>query len=277
MERPTDWAALWRDLVDARARGRADDAGSPQPADPWATRAREFHERVTRRWAEPDSSRRLVLSRVHEGSTVLDIGAGTGAWTAMLARRAAQVTAVEPSPAMIAVMRENLAARGIANVRIVQGTWPEVDVEPHDYSLCSHAMYSTRDLPAFVRRMISATSRMCFLVLRAPSRDGLMAEAAVHVWGHPLDSPNFTVAYNILLDMGLFPSVLAEVGSARDPRTSPSPADALRRMKLHFGVTDTTEHDAYFRALLRRRLRYQDGRYVWPLDGGSAPVYWSVR
>jgi len=276
----TDWAALWRDLVQARARCRDDgsvaDPRSQVGTDPWESRARDYDERVARRWAHPDSTRAFILSRLREGSTVLDIGAGTGAWAAFLAPRAAWVTAVESSPAMIARLRENLSARGVTNVRVVHGGWPDVAVEPHDYALCAHAAYWYPDLPAFVRRMTDSARRACFLVLRDPRLDGIMAEASRYIRGHPMDSPNFTVARNVLLQAGIRPHVLVEHGAMREPRHSASLDDALQRLKRHFGLCRSAEHDEYFRALLRRRLVRQGDGYAWSPDGGSALLWWET-
>ena len=47
-----------------------------------------------------------MLSQIDGDTTVLDIGAGTGSWTILLARQARQVTAVDPSPGMLEVLRE---------------------------------------------------------------------------------------------------------------------------------------------------------------------------
>jgi 2-polyprenyl-3-methyl-5-hydroxy-6-metoxy-1,4-benzoquinol methylase len=276
MVKLTDWSSLWRELVEVKSSGQKRDGGVESQADVWVARARSFDEMAKRRWAKPDSSRAFILSQLDADSKVLDIGAGTGAWSVSLARRARHVTAVEPSAEMIEVMRRKLADEGVPNVAIVQGAWPDVPVEPHDFSLCSHAMYGYPDLTAFVARMVACTRRMCFLILRAPARDGVRAEAAQHIWGHPLDSPNFTVAYNILLQMGTYANVLMEDTGLWEPRTSASLEDALSSLKRHFGLNGNGEHDAYLMDLLRRRLVWQDGRYVWPREVRSALVYWQV-
>jgi hypothetical protein len=177
---------------------------------------------------------------------------------------------------MIEVMREKLAAQGHTNVETVQGAWPDVLVEPHDFSLCSHAMYGYPDLPAFVRRMVASTRCTCFLVLRAPSLDCVLAEAARHIWGQPHDSPNFTIAYNVLLQMGIYPNVLMENTGLWDSRSSESLEQALSAVKRRFGLDGMTEHDDFLADLLRRRLTYQDGQYVWPREVRSALVYWTV-
>ncbi len=276
MEKLTDWNLLWRELVEAKSRSREMKWGGEPPADLWAERAHHFREGVKRRWARPDSSREFILSQLDPDGTVLDIGAGTGAWSALLSSCVKHVTAVEPSASMIEVMRESLAAEKISNVSIVQGEWPDVSVEPHDYSLCSHAMYASTDLKAFVQQMVARTRRICFLLLRAPSIDGVRAEAALHVWGQPLDSPNFTIAYNVLLQAGIYANVLMENTGLWKPRTSSSLEEALTDMRRFLALGDSGEHDEYLMELVRRRLTCKEGKYVWPPEVRSALVYWKV-
>jgi SAM-dependent methyltransferase len=276
MERITDWNRLWRELVEIKIRSRERKSGGKAPEDLWVHRAREFKEGVKRRWARPDSSREFILSHIDPGSTVLDIGAGTGDWSILLAPRTGHVTAVEPSGSMIQVMRESLAAADITNVSIVQGEWPDVVVERHDYSFCSHAMYASPDLRAFILRMVECTRRTCFLLLRAPSLDSVRAEAASHLWGQPLDSPNFTIAYNVLLQAGIFANVLMENTGLWKSRTSSSLQEALLDMRRFLGLDDSGEHDEYLLGLLKQRLMWKEGKYVWPPEVRSALVYWDV-
>jgi 2-polyprenyl-3-methyl-5-hydroxy-6-metoxy-1,4-benzoquinol methylase len=276
MEKITDWNALWRELVDIKSRSRKNRHGRDEDVDVWCKKAAEFKEGVKRRWSRPDSSRDFILSQMNPEATVLDIGAGTGAWAALMAGRVKRVTAVEPSVAMIEVMRESLSSEGITNVDIVRGSWPDVSVAKHDFSLCSHAVYGYPDLPAFVRQMVASTRRICFLLLRAPTLDGVRSEAARRIWGQPLDSPNFTIAYNILLHMGIYANVLMENTGLWEPRTSPSLDDALRSMKHFLGLSSASEHDEYLMDLLRRRLNLQKGLYVWPREVRSALVYWQA-
>ena len=281
MGRTTDWIRLWRELVEVQAWSWAAKNRDRKPDSAWKAQAHSLDAHVRQRWAKPGSSLRMVLAALQgrPGATVLDIGAGTGSWAAVLARHARLVTAIEPSPAMIEAMEENLAAEGIKNVRIVQAAWPDVQVEAHDFSLCSHAMYGCPDLPTFVQSMIDVTHQTCFLVMRAPKVDGVLAEAAVQVWGHPHDSPNFQVGYNVMLQMGLFPNVLMEDSGLWNARTNDSLDEALADVKRRLGLLDVepSEHDAFLQDLLRRRLTWQDGRYVWPPGVRSALVYWDVK
>ncbi|MBN2321353.1 MAG: class I SAM-dependent methyltransferase [Acidobacteria bacterium] len=274
MEKITDWKALWRELVDIKARSRNSVSNEEQDVDAWCKKARDFKEGVKRRWKKPDSSRDFILSKMNPDATVLDIGAGTGAWTGLIAPHVRRVTAVEPSPSMIRVMRESLDEEGITNVDIIQGGWPDVAVDAHDFSLCSHAMYGYPDLPVFIRRMVACTRDICFLLLRAPLPNGIRSEAAQHIWGQPLDSPNFTIAYNILLQMGIYAHVQMENTGLWKSRTSSTLEEALHSMKRFLGLNATAEHDGYLLKLLQRRLTLKNGRYIWPPEVRSALIYW---
>jgi precorrin-6B methylase 2 len=280
VEKVTDWAQLWRELTQARAKGANGQEGTAPPLAPdaWRDKARSYYEGVQRRWARPDSSRTFVVNWLdaHPGCTALDIGAGPGAWTVLMARHAREVTAVEPSPAMIEVLKENAAEAGLNNVRVVQAPWPAADVARHDISLCFHAMYGSADLPAFLQRMMTVTRRTCFLGLRAPTHDGLMAQIARRVRGHDYDSANFQVAYNVLLQMGICANVQMEDSGLWEPWTSPTLEDALSDVKRRFGMGESCEHDEWLTGLLRDNLTLRDGHYVWPRGVRSALVYWDV-
>ncbi len=277
MEQITDWAALWRQLVDAREQTPSkSSAARPARRDRWHRRAAQFDEFSKDQAERPSPIRDFLASRVTASSTVLDIGAGTGRWSVFLAPRVHEVTALEPSPAMFDILRRNVEAASLSNVVTVHGSWPEADVAPQDVSLCAHAVYGSRDLPAFVKRMIQVTRHICYLVLRMPAATGIMAEAATRLWGQPYDSPSFVVGYNVLLQMGLHPNVLIDPNSWK-PWANSSLEEALADIKRRLGLgSSPSEHDAYLSDLLGRRLTYQDATYVWPERVHSALVYWDV-
>ena len=60
-------------------------------------------------------------------SAVLDLGSGSGAWTALFAQRYRRVVGIEQSAAMVADARERL--RGITNVELIEGDCLEVAID----------------------------------------------------------------------------------------------------------------------------------------------------
>jgi SAM-dependent methyltransferase len=277
MEPITDWLLLWRQIVEEHEKSHKDS--SLRKRDVWKDRAARFDENVKKRWARPDSSRSFVLEKLkaNPGATVLDIGAGTGAWTCIMAPDAGRVIAVEPSESMASILERNIRDLGLINVDIIREKWPEADPGLCDFSLCSHAMYGYPDFRRFISRMEEVTEKTCFLLMKMPVIDGVMAEAAMRVWGHPYDSPNFQIAYNALMQMGLCPNVLMEDAGERAPWTHESIDEALVDVKRRLGLSEDDSHDRFLHSLLERRLELTGGRYVWPKGVRTALVYWDTE
>ncbi|MFH0879900.1 MAG: class I SAM-dependent methyltransferase [Lentisphaerota bacterium] len=273
-----DWIQLWNGLVKQREEARRPESVM-DAKDRWSVRAGEYDTVTQRRWAHKDTSREFLVSLLKSlpEPTLLDIGAGGGKWTVPLAPFTRQVTAVEPSPAMRERLQQHLARQSITNVTVVPEAWPCADLPVHDITLCSHSMYGFSDFRSFIDSLQAITKHTCVLLMRAPPLDGIMADAARHIFGHPCDSVNFQIAFNALLQMGLFPNVLMEDPRTWNPWTHDSVADALIEVKRRLRLYDDTTHDIYLTNLLNRRLVRTGDKFVWPCGTHSALVYWRVH
>ncbi|MBN1487984.1 MAG: methyltransferase, partial [Anaerolineae bacterium] len=109
METVTNWIQLWRDLVEARYQHGAPQIEDEVVNDRWQERARRYHRKVELRWQKPDIIREFLIDHLKEtpDATLLDIGAGTGAWACVLAPYVRTLTALDPSASMLGVLKEN--------------------------------------------------------------------------------------------------------------------------------------------------------------------------
>lgn len=276
MQNITDWARLWQELVEVKQGSQKESIETPGDSDYWGSRAREYDERVDHKWKKPDSTRNFLLSTLQPKSTIIDIGAGTGSWSILFSKQLQKVTAVEPSKAMRDVFQEKIRKHRISNIEILPEKWPESTPERHDYVFCSHAMYGVTDFPAFIRKMVDRSRKMCFLLIRAPILDGLITEAFRYVWKQPYDSPNFTIAYNVLIQMGIYANVQFEEQDKQFFISSTSESEAFFELKRRTGLLENNEHDEFLRDLLRRRLVKEGECYLWPGGVRSALIYWDV-
>ena len=74
-----------------------------------------------RMWTPKMEARVLQELKLAPGETVLEIGTGSGYFTALLASRAADVTSVEINPRLSSDAQAKLSRAGLANVRLEQG------------------------------------------------------------------------------------------------------------------------------------------------------------
>ena len=277
MEVLTDWYRLWEQLsaIQNTAFARKKEH---QADDFWKHKARKFDKMVDERWAKPDSSRDFLVKKLKDtpGSTLLDIGAGTGKWSLLVSPFVRKVTAMDPSAAMQAVLKEKIKKEQVSNIDIITGSWPEDEITAHDYVLASHSMYGVGNFKGFVTQMSATARKACVLLLRVPFADSIMAVAAQHVFGQPYDSPNFQIAYNALLGMDIYPDVIMEAAGTWPVWANDSFEAALAEVKNRLGLTGSSVHDDFLSALLKENLTVKAGKYVWPLGNRSALVYWEV-
>jgi hypothetical protein len=270
-----NYSELWFDLVKLGSERRQKKT-KPGTSDQWLGKAKEFDQRVNDRWRQNDSSRDFMIRTLNEfpDATIVDIGAGSGAWVSLFSSYAKSVTAIDSSNSMLEQLKIRIQAEKLESVKIIEGCWPDVKLEPHDISFCSHAMYGAEDFVSFITAMQAVTRKRIVLLIRAPQVDGLMSQAFKMVWGHPYDSPNYQIAINILWQMGIFPNVIMEEDHLWKPWAHPSIDDAFDEMKSRLGLFNSKEWDKKLRDLLENNLTLQNGEYIWPTAMRTALLYW---
>ncbi len=137
----------------------------------------------------------LQAAKVSSEDTVLEIGAGLGSLTYLLAQQSRQVVAVELDHRLIAPLREALA--GFTNVTICEGDMlklsPDVLIEAERYVVVANIPYYITS--ALIRHLLEANHKPTRMVLtvqqevaeRILARDGKMSLLAlsVQVYGKP--------------------------------------------------------------------------------------------
>ncbi len=124
-----------------------------------------FWDRVARKYAArpigdtANYERTLARVRAHlaPGDRILEIGCGTSSTALLLAPDVAHVTASDISAEMVAIGREKIAAAGVGNVTVVQGTPGDAALGsgPYDAVLAFNLLHLTRD-PGDVSRKVRA-------------------------------------------------------------------------------------------------------------------------
>ncbi len=133
-----------------------------------------------RRTDEPalDVLRGLVVP----GERWLDIGAGGGRYALPLALAGAKVTAVDPSPGMLAALQEAATEFDVPGVTTVPGRWPMADPPTADVALIAHVSYDIAEIGPFLDAMEASASRLCvaMLLAEAPATQAARLWPAVH-------------------------------------------------------------------------------------------------
>jgi SAM-dependent methyltransferase len=216
----------------------------PPGAGYWDERAERLAERMT---ASPEGDPFLVRLRRLTGSrtTVLDVGCGPGRFSLAIAPDVERVVAVDPSPAMLAILGRRAGRQRIANVVTVEGRWEDVDVPRADVAFASYVLPIVDDAPRFLTQLDASARRHVLLYLGAFSMDGILDPLWRHFHGRPRrPGPTWLDALDVLRETGIDPTV--EVVEVRTHTRFASLAEAVEDYRDLLALPDDDD--------VRRRL-----------------------
>ncbi|GAB6906330.1 Methylase involved in ubiquinone/menaquinone biosynthesis [Desulfosarcina cetonica] len=278
------WEERWQSIIDASPLRRRRKGGA-EAMGRWDKMAADFAQRT----ADPTAAekrRRTVAwmtdrGALPDGARVLDIGAGPGNWSLLLAEAGARVTALEPSGAMVDILKGRMAEQGISAISTDQRTWQAVDLARDGwegaFDLVFASMTPGIDGPANLRKMMAASKGHCYL--------SAFSGLGWHQWygtlwrelfaetldGHPGDIIH---PFNLVYAMGYRPELRFDFWQ-RENRMSRDKAIADFTTHLE-GFTDLTD-------ALRDKVaafvdqRCENGHFVDERRACQGMMLWSVN
>lgn len=193
---------VWKQKL-ATARAIRAERSDPRPAGFWdETRAAWFNRFAGK--SDRSHSYRFMAPFVR--GRVLEIGPGPGAYTRLLLNDADHVTAVEPSPFMIRLLRENLG--GFAHLEIVESTIEDYlgQLQAYDFTLAANVLSGIEPIDE-VLRQVAACSAVLAIVMYANAATpewsrAVQADVLGRVQADP-DMPGHDDLVAVLDEMGL--------------------------------------------------------------------------
>jgi SAM-dependent methyltransferase len=253
-----DALAAWRARVAAdkeqveRAREVAD------PPDFYAPMTSRFRM-DPRRTDDPTVAALLALARSDD--VWLDVGTGSGRYALPLALAVREVVAVDPSPSMLAALREDAAVAGIENIRVIERRWPMESPPSGDVGLMAHVGYDIAEIGPFLDQMEAASSRLCVAVMG----ESAMTTVATLFWerihGEPrVRLPALPELLVLLAARGRLPEVrLVD----RTPPTFASIEEAISMARRQLWIGEGSQKDRLLGQLVAEGATERDGRYAF--------------
>jgi len=174
---PAFWETAWQ-----RARGDSlfrKRRSLKETVDFWNKRSGSFKNNTTGEKGQQRAKR--VLSWLEgqgvtlDGISVLDIGAGPGAFSLAFARRGCEVVALEPAEAMVTFLREEIARENFNNIRVVQKTWEDVDLDEEKwegrFDLVFASMSPGINNRETLEKALRCAGKYCYISTFAGKRD----------------------------------------------------------------------------------------------------------
>ena len=214
----------------------------------------------------------LALARAED--TWLDIGAGAGRYALPLALRVREVVALDPSPGMLAALRQQAAEHGIANVREIEARWPIDAVSgpspAADVALIAHVGYDVESIGSFLDSIEEAAGRLCVAILAdgQPSRPAHAFWPPVHGEDRA-ELPALDAFLDLLRARGRNPR---DLRVPRPGRSFPTGEDLLRWLRGQLFLDPGSAKDAVLVRELEKRIVMNDDGSVGLTSQGPMTV-----
>ncbi|MCA1916356.1 class I SAM-dependent methyltransferase [Methanospirillum hungatei] len=248
-----DWAHIWKEQYEAGSRLK--EVGDC--ASLWDSKERAL-EFLNMSRENPERIEQVLLRLpITPESRILDIGAGPGTLALPFAERAAHVTAVEPSPGMIEVMKDQIAELQVHNLTIVPKRWEDVDPSSDltgrfDIIVASYSL-GMPDISTAIDKMQAVSSGQIWLFWFAGTTpwerhmERLWPEIHKKSYSH---GPKSDVLYNVLYQKGIYPNMT--VHEMKYEKKYQSMDDAVSEMRRQIGCSDN--YDPLIKEYLKDKI-----------------------
>jgi SAM-dependent methyltransferase len=216
----------------------------------------------------------VILPKTEREKTFLDVGSGCGALALPLAKAGKKVTALDPSPHMIEILKEDARRLKLKNIKTIVAPWAGVSLKPHDVVLCANVPELLKDSKGFLKEANGLAKKFLFLVVGAdPHADKFYyKELFPLVFNKPFGPrSDYLLSYSNLHSLGIFANV--EVIEYDFDQPFSDMEEALEFWKEYMGIV-TEEHDEKLRGFLSGKLKRIKGGLLAEFHKKSAVIWW---
>lgn len=237
-----------------------------RPADHWQAFAQQFRADPRR---SDDPLVNCLLRELSPHETLIDVGAGGGRLALPLALNCRHVVAVEPSPSMASVLRDQIAEYSIHNLTVVANQWEDAEVEEADVVLCVHVLYTIQEIERFVSKLQDHARKRVLIVLFQTPPQAQTYTLWQEVHGEErLPLPSLPEFQDVLSDMGITANV--ELLPAQTSRGFDDVQQAVDQLGRRLFLEPGSQKMARLENLLPGLLEPSDGAFI--LRGSKALV-----
>lgn len=216
---------------------------------------------------------------IRPGDTILDVGAGNGRLSVLMASKAAFVTGIDPSQEMLLRFEANMKKTGFKNYKMICSRWEDIsvpkDIGIYDIVVCSFAL-GFYDLRAALEKMNrSAFRSVCLFWFAGTKHDDGLVPYIRELKGMETDEtpppyPDYQYMVNVLREMDICADVSIETYDWNYPFESP---DEAVEQALHFKKIGPEDRDAAYNYYLDRLVE-EDGTLVLKTQADQAFIKW---
>lgn len=213
--------------------------------------------------------------KLGEEDTVLDIGCGNGAITIPLAKKAKSVTALDSSDKMLEILRENVAAENLTNIKYINQDIEHVDADelgPHDVVVASRSISGLADIKPALEKINQIAQKYVYITLWGSGNREFEDEIAVLLGREAHHNPDYTLALNILQELGI--DAHSEPMESNTRNFYSNLDEALERIEWRVGELNDEEKLIVKEHLTKVLTQNPDGNFSYTRSSSKWILIW---
>jgi FkbM family methyltransferase len=261
-----NWAQLWKAMLINQGRI---DAFNPKY---WEKHVDHFVKNTFK--MNELTQKQLDLLQFSPQHSVLEVGGGTGRITMPVAKRAKQVTVVEPSMSMLTLLKENAQKQNVTNITTINKSWEDtkigVDVPVHDIVFASFSLFMN-DTQNALKKLDAAAKKQVYLFTLASKWMDEDIQQIAYGQTSPIEMADYIYIYNILYDLGIIANITTCVYEYNCCYSSFN--DAVSKFIEYYNVPSRRANQA--KEYLQRELVEENGKLWLKRNQTMALLSWT--
>lgn len=250
--------------------------------DFWGEAKAAWYQRALEISNLPTEALKIILPATKDCKTFLDVGAGCGTFSIPLAKAGKTITALDPSPAMLNLLKAGAKKLGLKNIKPVQAAWGERELRPQDVILCANVPYLLKDDSLnFLKKADGLAKKAVFLIEGAdPNADKFYYKDLYPLlFNKPFNlRADYLKTYIDLHSLGIFANLNIIEYDFDQPFDDIE--DAMAFWKNHLGQLieePGNEYDTKLLSYLKGKLEPFNGGLIARFHKKSAIIWWRKR
>ena len=257
-----DWNEVWQNTQNEKRKLMRDPKF-------WDKRAPEFARHAS---TSDYIGQFIEIMQPEHHWSILDIGSAAGTLAIPLASSVRSITALDASPAMLALLEERCRAEDKNNIRAIncrwEDDWQNFGIRIHDIVIASRSLVVDDLHEAILKLQKYARKRVYISTL---VDDGPHDRTIIEAVGRQFTtSADYIVVYNLLRQMGIYANVAFTVNN--DEKCFSDVEDAVNAMRWMIDAM-TPEEEELLRTHLRSNLIRDNGNWRFPY---RRTIRWAV-
>lgn len=240
----------------------------------WNTLKAKWYQKGLKHSGLPRAALNVILPNSKGCKAFLDVGAGCGTLAIPLAMAGKKVTALDPSPAMIKLLNEEIINKRLKNIKTINAAWGEAELKTHDALICANVPELLKGSADFLKQANSIAKKAVFLIEGAEQNADKFHYKELYplLFNKPfLPREDYLKTYAGLHGLGIFANV--EIIEYNFDQPFNDMEEALEFWKEYMGIV-TAEHDKKLKEFLEGKLEKSKDGLIARFHKKSAVIWW---